>query len=129
MTMDTARWYHRFGWIDARGRPVRKALADPALAWLNEHREVEVFYSGYWDAYRLSFLASRPIKGIPYPIFPNRYPEWSAGLPGGRPQLLVARRFQGTRGFVEKALQQGGEILERGPGFAIVSWPLSGDED
>lgn len=124
MTLDTARWYHRFGWLDAKGQLVMKRVEDPVLDWLNEHREVDAFYSGYWDVYRYCFLAKRPLKGIPYPVFPNRYPEWSRGLPGGRPQILIARRFSGSRWFFERAVQEGGQVLDRGSGFVIASWPI-----
>jgi hypothetical protein len=127
MSLDTARWYHNFGWIDDRGRPVRQPLDDPALTWLNNHPEVKSFYSGYWEVYRLCYLADRTIKGVPYPIFPNRFPEWSRELPAGRPEILIARRYQGSRMFVERAFQDGGEIIDRGAGFAIVSWPRRSD--
>jgi hypothetical protein len=124
MTLDTGRWYHQFGWIDSNGRPIQVAVPDPALAWLDAHREIDSFLSGYWDAYRLTFLANRPVRGIPYPTFPDRFPEWSRGLPGGHPQVVIGRRFQG-RPFIDQALQSRGRLLERGDGFYIFSWPVN----
>ncbi|SIO61047.1 hypothetical protein SAMN05444166_6620 [Singulisphaera sp. GP187] len=123
MTLDTGRWYHQFGWVDSRGRPVRVPVDDLVLAWLNDHREVDSFLTGYWDAYRLTFLADRAVRGIPYPIYPNRFPEWSRALPGGHPQIVIARQYQRGGEYVERALRSGGEFLERGNRFYIISWP------
>jgi hypothetical protein len=128
MTLDTGRWYQQFGWIDSKGRPIRVEVTDPTLDWLNAHPEVDSFLSGYWDAYRLTFLADRPIHGIPYSIFPNRFPEWSRGLPGGRPQILIFRRGQSGPLFREQVRRDGGTILDSGKGFLIHTWPLRRDE-
>ncbi len=76
VTVDTLRWYARFGWIDTAGRPVRVARADPARDWLVEHREVRYIEGDYWDVYRLAFLSGRSLRGKPYPVYPNRFPEW-----------------------------------------------------
>ncbi len=123
MTLDTARWYARFGWIDARGRPVLSARHDPALAWLERHREVDRVFGGYWDVYRLAFLTGGRVRGVPYPIYPDRYPEWSRG---GHPEVVVVRPQPPDAPFRDAALGAGGRVLHRERGLTIVSWPRSG---
>ncbi len=91
MAADTARWYDRLGWIDGGGRPVRRAMRDPALAALRGRPEVTHVFGDYWDAYRLAYLAGDGRVGVPYPIYPDRFPGWSAGLEPGRGAIGVAR--------------------------------------
>lgn len=122
-TCDAAAWYRRFGWVDERFRPVRQRIDDPALRWLASHPEIRWIHGGYWDVYRLSFLTGGKVKGVPHPIFPNRFPEWSAGLPGGRPETLLARRSSEGQYFLHSALREGGMILGREGGLTFVSWP------
>jgi hypothetical protein len=123
MTLDTAAWYARFGWIDRAGRPVRRVLHDDALSWLRAHPEVDGIFGGYWDVYRLSFLTGGRVRGVPYPIFPDRFPEWSRGLPGHRPKILVARRSAEGNYYRTTALQQGARSLLRTNQISIFSWP------
>lgn len=122
--LDASAWYRRLGWIDERGAVVRRAVDDPALRWLGEHPEVSAFQAGYWDAYRLAFLIDRPLRGVPHPIFPNRFPEWSRDLPGGRPTLLIARPSPEDQQFLGQALGEGGEVLLSERGTTIATWPL-----
>ncbi|WP_165063401.1 hypothetical protein [Paludisphaera rhizosphaerae] len=122
--LDASAWYRRLGWIDERGAVVRRAVDDPALRWLGEHPEVAAFQAGYWDAYRLAFLSDRPLLGVPNPIFPNRFPEWSHDLPGGRPTLLIARPSPEDQRFLQQALAEGGEVLLNERGTTIATWPL-----
>ncbi|MBV8232579.1 MAG: hypothetical protein JO329_21565, partial [Planctomycetaceae bacterium] len=123
MTLDTTRWYARFGWIDAQGRPVHKPLDDPALAWLEAHPEVRRVLGGYWDIYRLSFLTGGRVQGVPYPIYPDRFPEWSRPPSGGPPDVLLIRPSPEAWPFLESALRSGGRVLHQARGIAIVSWP------
>ena len=67
----------------------------PRAGWLGDHPEIRSIFGGYWDVYRLAFLRAGKVKGIPFPLFPNRFPEWSNGLPGGRPETLLARAVTG----------------------------------
>lgn len=121
---DASAWYRRLGWIDDRWGVVRRAVDDPALRWLDEHPEVETFAAGYWDAYRLTFLADRPVRGVPHPIYPNRFPEWSQGLPGGRPTTLIARPSAEDQRFLQQALAEGGQVLLRERGTTVATWPV-----
>ena len=121
---DSAAWYRRLGWMDDRWGLVRRPVDDPALRWLNEHPEVDAFAAGYWDAYRLAFLADRPVRGAPHPIYPNRFPEWSRDLPGGRPTTLIARPSPEDQRFLQQALAEGGRVLHRERGTTIATWPV-----
>ncbi len=53
--------------------------------------DVTHVFGGYWDVYRLAFLSGKRVMGIPYPIYPNRFPGWSEGLGTDRGKLLVFR--------------------------------------
>jgi hypothetical protein len=123
MTLDTVSWYRQFGWVDDAWRPVRKKVPDDALAWLEEHPKVEGIFGGYWDVYRLSFLTGGRVRGVPYPIFPDRFPEWSQALPGHRPKILVVRRTAEGNYYRATALRQGGRELMRKSQVAIYEWP------
>ncbi|MFO0890812.1 MAG: hypothetical protein U0790_16910 [Isosphaeraceae bacterium] len=122
-TADAVAWYRQLGWIDDQLRPVRRPLEEPALAWLAEHGDVTSILGGYWDVYRLSFLTGGAVRGIPFAVFPNRFPEWSRGLTEGRPEILLARQTREGRHFLETALREGGEVLFRRGGLTIVRWP------
>jgi hypothetical protein len=127
-TADAAAWYRRLGWVNERFVPVRRRVENPPLRWLDEHREVGALYGDYWDVYRLAFLTSGRVRGVPFPIFPNRFPEWSAELPGGRPEMMLSRPTQGGPYFLNAALREGGKIVYRDRGFSIVSWPVQGPD-
>jgi len=124
-TLDQAAWYRRLGWVDDRLAVVRRPLDDPAIRWLDERPEVDSFAAGYWDAYRLAFLSRRPLRGVPHPIHPNRFPEWSSDLPGGRPEILIARPTPEDQFFLRKALDEGGRVLHRERGTTIATWPAA----
>ena len=117
MTADVTRWYARFGWIDARGVPVRKMIDDPALAWLDAHPEVNQVFGGYWDVYRLAFLTAGRVRGVPYPVEPNRFPEWSRSAS----EVLIARPTPEGRHFRAEALRAGGRVVFEGRGFSVLA--------
>jgi hypothetical protein len=125
-TCDAAAWYRHLGWIDESFRLVRRQVDDPAVVWLEKHPEIQTIFGSYWDVYRLSFLRGGNLKGVPFPIFPNRFPEWSAGLPGGRPEILLIRRSPEDHHFLNVALREGGKVLHRERGLLIVHWPWPG---
>jgi hypothetical protein len=122
-TIDTVAWYRRLGWVDERCVPIRGRLDDSALAWLEEHPDVRWIQGGYWDVYRLSFLTEGRVRGVPLPVFPDRFPGWSVECPGGRPQILVVRSSREAQYFLNQALRQGGKILLRDKGLFVVFWP------
>jgi hypothetical protein len=125
-TTDTAAWYRQLDWVDHRLLPVRRPLDDPALHWLMDHPEVESILGGYWDVYRLSFLSGGTVRGVPFAVFPDRFPEWSRDLPGGRPETLLARQTPEGRLFLDSALRERGEVLFRRGSLTIVHWPTNG---
>jgi hypothetical protein len=103
-TVDAAEWYRRLGWLD-------------------EHPEATHLYGGYWDVYRLSFLTGGRVKGVPSGHFPNRFPEWSNGLPGGHPPFVLARPTALGVQIRDRALRDGGRDVFLAAGGAVVSWP------
>jgi hypothetical protein len=124
MTRDAAHWYSRFGWIDERGVPVRKETDDYPLEWLKAHPEIRDLYGNYWDVYRLAFLTGGRVKGIPFPVFPDRFPEWLRGLPGGHPHTIIRSRSPEGELFRRRAARAGGQFLDSEairPRF--MSWP------
>jgi hypothetical protein len=123
MTYDAARWYARFGWLDARAGRARVTRADPALSWLVEHPAVASVSGDYWDVYRLAFLTGGRVRGVPLPVYPDRFPEWSRGLPGGHGEVLLVRPGGAAPVFLREALAAGGRVLFQAPGMTIVSWP------
>jgi hypothetical protein len=127
-TADTAAWYRRLGWVDEKLVPVRRRVEHPVLRWLDEHPGVGALYGDYWDVYLLAFLTSGKVRGVPFPIYPNRFPEWSAGLREGRPETMLARPTRDGQYFLNAALRDGGKIVHQGRGFSIVSWPVKGPE-
>jgi hypothetical protein len=122
-TYDAGAWYRRLGWIDERFHPVHPRLVDPAADWLADHPEIRSIYGGYWDVYRLSFLSAGRLRGVPFPIFPNRFPEWTVGLPGGRPETLLVRRSPEGQLFLNTALREGAKVLYGQGEVAILHWP------
>jgi hypothetical protein len=90
---------------------------------------VSSILGGYWDVYRLSFLTGGRVRGVPYAVFPDRFPEWSRDLPAGRPETLLARPTPEGRLFLDRALREGGEVLLRRGSLTIVRWPWSAGGD
>jgi hypothetical protein len=121
MTWDLARWYARFGWVDARGWPVRSAPADPALEWLESHPEIGWVEGGYWDVYRLSFLTGGRVRGAPFSVYPNRFPNWR--LEPGTGRIVLARATLEGRLFRDQAIREGGRVVYRARGLWVVAMP------
>ncbi|QEH36789.1 hypothetical protein OJF2_53740 [Aquisphaera giovannonii] len=125
-TSDAASWYRHLGWLGDGLLPVRRRVDDPALRWLEDHPDVRAIFGGYWDVYRLSFLRGGSVRGVPFSMFPDRFPEWSAAMPGGRPSILVARRTPEGQQFVKSALRDGAKVLHRDGRVTILDWPATG---
>jgi hypothetical protein len=124
-TTDAASWYRHLGWLDDRLMPRIRRVDDPALRWLEAHPEVSAIHGGYWDVYRLSFLRGGEVRGVPYTMFPDRFPEWSAGLPGHRPTILIARRTPEGQWSMGTAIREGARVLHREAGMTILDWPAT----
>lgn len=121
VSADVGRWYARFEWLDDHCRPVRKAVNDPALVWLRRHPDVEWINGGYWDVYRLSFLTGGRVRGAPFSVYPNRFPEWTPG-PLGRQVALIRPTSEGAF-FRGLALRAGDRVVHRERGFTILERP------
>jgi hypothetical protein len=97
MTATMIGWYRAdFGYLDADWKFVRV----PQLGWnqlpIGPRRthyvvppDVTHVFGGYWDVYRMSFASGKKVVGIPYPMYPNRFPGWSSGLDSDHGKLLV----------------------------------------
>jgi hypothetical protein len=48
-------------------------------------------FGDYWDVYRMAFLSGKKVIGIPFPMYPNRFPGWSRGLGPDHGKLLILR--------------------------------------
>ena len=121
MTEDLARWYHGFGWLDSSYRPVHNQVDDPILKWLEGEPAIEWIEGGYWDVYRLCFLSSGRLRGAPFPIYPNRFPEWRPSSGAGR--AVVVRATPEGAAFRESALRAGGRIAGRARGATLIVLP------
>jgi len=117
MTADTIGWYSRFGWVDGRGLPLTKAVDDPTLLWLRENPEVKWIEGGYWDVYRLAFLSEGNVRGAPFPVYPNRFPEWRKE---GKPVILTRATSEGTY-FHEQAIRDGYRVMKKARGMSILT--------
>ena len=117
MTADTLRWYSRFGWVDGRGLPLTKSGDDPILNWLNEHPEATWIEGGYWDVYRLAFLNGGKVRGAPFPVYPNRFPEWKKG----ERAVIVTRPTAEGSFFHEQAIRDGYKPVKKVRGVSILT--------
>jgi hypothetical protein len=105
MTATTLRWYRdERGYLTERGMPVRVPV-QPWSELIVETRaspgaprktfryavptDVTHVFGGYWDVYRTAFLSGGRLTGIPFPMYPNRFPGWSHGLGPGQGALLA----------------------------------------
>jgi hypothetical protein len=158
MTASTFQWYRDTRhYLDGRGIPVRVEpppwseliVRTPALRGrplgpvmppfdaslrFEVPSDVTHVFGGYWDVYRLAFLSRKRVMGIPYPIYPNRFPGWSAGLGPDRGKLLILRPSEdSTSGSRSVAETPGGRTpvvrsarrIDWRPAFSTV-WKADG---
>jgi hypothetical protein len=101
MTATTIAWYRdRFGYLNNECRVIRV----PQMRWSEVPEiigrkhwpvayvvspDVTHVFGDYWDVYRMAFLSSEAVVGIPYPNYPNRFPGWSRGLGPDQGKLSV----------------------------------------
>jgi hypothetical protein len=113
MTAAAFYWYQvDRGYVDGRGLPIRRRVAcwrelavempvssrsTSAVRTYTIPPEVTHVLGGYWDVYRIAFLSGGRIRGIPYPIYPNRFRGWSRGLAPSRGALLVLPPYRESR--------------------------------
>ncbi len=121
MSADLWQWYARFGWIDDRGRPARNQPLESVLNWLDDHPQVTWIEGGYWDVYRLAFLTSERVRGRPFPIYPNRFPDWKASSGEGR-ATLIRRTAEGLF-HRDQRLKNGDRIVFQGRDVLVLSPP------
>ncbi|MDX2038538.1 MAG: hypothetical protein SFX72_17965 [Isosphaeraceae bacterium] len=128
MTVDARNWYARYGWVDG-WKPVVAKVERDELEWLEQHPEVDAIVGNYWEVYLHTFLTGGRVKGVPFAVYPNRFPEWSAYWPGSRPQYIFVafgRSFEG-RSYRAAAERDGGAAVFQGRRIWIVHWP--GDKE
>ena len=114
MTAGVFLWYRdERPYVDQRGVPVRLPVAALVGADAGPGRtaagsgtvvvdfvvppDVTHVFGGYWDVYKMAFLSGGRVTGVPWPIFPNRFPGWSRGLGPGSRQVVghaAGARFQ-----------------------------------
>jgi hypothetical protein len=123
MTADSARWYARFGWVDATYLPSRREVSDPALEWLEANPRFRVILGDYWDVYRLSFLTGGRVLPVPFPQYPDRFPEIKRGMTASGSRALIVRPGGFGPEYRGRAMALGAQELYRGEGLSIVDWP------
>jgi hypothetical protein len=125
-TLDTHAWYRNFRWINDRGRIEVKTPQDPVLDWLNAHPHVIGLLGGYWEVYRYTFLTGGRVRGVPTAYFPNRFPEWSASFPNGRPRIILTRMGARTDNLLRRTVYRGGgDVIAQFDEIEIWDWPAS----
>ncbi len=140
-----ARWYQdNLHYFDDAWRPV----SSPRAEWSKRRlwavygphgfenfetyeipSDVTHVFGGYWDVYRMAFLSGKRLSGIPYPIYPNRFANWSRGLGSGQGRLLVLGvriesgtrpwRSRQSRGWIEELYDPASRVNWRAP-FGVV---------
>lgn len=123
-TADTLAWYRGLGWVEGLRPTVARPRPDPALAWLRAHPEITEIHGRYWEVYRLAFLADRPIRAVPWPDEPRRYPPSATPRRvGDRDAVaLLIGRTPLTAAQVEEIRRHVDEELLRQPGLTIYRW-------
>ena len=84
--------------------------------------EVTHVFGGYWDVYRLSFLSGKRIVGVPYTMYPNRFPGWSAGLGAGRGKIMILRPSEESASASRPAAEITGNRPERVRSARAIDW-------
>ena len=46
-------------------------------------------FGPYWEVYRLAFRSAGRVVGVPFPMYPNRFPGWSQGFGPSEGKLMV----------------------------------------
>jgi hypothetical protein len=127
MTADMFHWYRDTRhYLDDRGFLIRSRRPPWSELVIQSHRplpgefrprmpwtytippDVTHVFGGYWDVYRLAFLAGKRVVGIPYPTYPNRFSSWSEGLGPDHGRLLILRPGEPTKAGLRPAAEMPG---------------------
>ena len=103
-----------------RGRPIAGPVDRPARFAIPS--DVTHVFGGYWDVYRIAFLSGKQVVGIPFSIYPNRFPGWSRGLGPHQGKLLVLRPPEESRAGVQPAADVGGERVRYVRSASRMDW-------
>jgi hypothetical protein len=122
MTAGVFLWYRNERlYVDQLGLPVRLPVAPWTELTLLESGprgragsvvdfvvppDVTHVFGGYWDVYKMAFLSGGRVTGVPWPIFPNRFPGWSRGLGPGQGELLVMQAGLESNGVMPTAARR-----------------------
>ncbi len=99
-------WYRDVrAYLDQAGRPIvmdHSSWMELELWNPRDRRQRSVSFSdysipadathvmgSYWDVYLIAFLSAGRMTGVPFPMYPNRFPGWSRGLAPGQGKLIV----------------------------------------
>jgi len=93
------------------------------LIWLDDHLLVTMILGDYWDVYRISFLTGGRVRAVPFPQYPDRFPEIRRSLHRRRNRALIVRPGEFGPDFRARALAMGAREIGRGEGFSVVQWP------
>jgi hypothetical protein len=143
MTVAAFRWYRETRhYLDDRGFPVgRERSPWSELVILPERTrpgdlrpapgraerytippDVTHVFGGYWDVYRLSFLSGKRIVGVPYTMYPNRFPGWSDGLGPGRGKMMILRPSEEYASASRPAAELPGGRPKRVRSARVIGW-------
>ncbi len=142
MTVAAFRWYRDTRqYVDDRGFPSRRAHAAwSELVVLHDRpppgtprssarperftipADVTHVFGGYWDVYRLAFRSGRRIVGIPYSMYPNRFPGWSSGLGPGHGKILILRPGEESGSASRPAAELPGARSDRVRSARAIDW-------
>jgi hypothetical protein len=143
MTVAAFRWYRDTRhYLDDRGLPARRVRPawselvilpgrpQPAGVQPQPGRperytippDVTHVFGGYWDVYRLSFLSGKRIVGVPYSMYPNRFPGWSGGLGPGRGKMMILRPSEESTSASRPAAEMPGGRPERVRSARAIDW-------
>jgi hypothetical protein len=84
--------------------------------------DVTHVFGGYWDVYRLAFLSGKQVVGIPFPMYPNRFPGWSRGLGPDQGKLLVLRPREESSAGLRPVAEMAGEGIRNLRSASRIDW-------
>lgn len=122
LSADAYTWLRSFGWIAPAGIPARAQPRDPLLALLSRQPDPLPLFAPYWDAYRAQFLTAGRIVGVPFPIYPDRFPEQSRGIPGSVLCWFLYRPGTDADLFFPKARAAGAVEIDRQANLHLFVW-------